>query len=57
MMACRLVALYKAAGVFPVIIGDIICRLLTNCVLLATVSNETDACGNLNICARLVVGI
>ena len=56
-MACRLVALYKAPGFFPVGIGEIIRRLLTNCVLLVTGAVQTEACGNLNLCARLVVGI
>ena len=52
-----LVALYKAPGVIPVKIGDIIHCLLIKCVLLLTCATETEACVNLNLCARLVAGI
>ena len=38
MMACCLVSLDKASGVFPVGIGEIIRCLLANCVLLVTSS-------------------
>ena len=56
MTACHLVALDKAPRVFHVVIGEIIRRLLVKCVLLVTGATATEACGNLNLCAKLGAG-
>ena len=56
-MGCCLVAVYKAPGTCPVVIGDIILRLLSKCVLLVTDITEKDACAQINFYARLGSGI
>ena len=57
MMACFLVGLDKAPGVCPVVIGEIICRLLSKCVLLVTGSIAIEEHDNLNLCSGSVEGI
>ena len=57
MMASCLVSLYKALGVRPVGIGEIIRPLLTKCDLLVIGATEIETCGNLDLCAILGVGI
>ena len=55
-MACHLVYLDKAPGVLPVIIGEIIRRLLTKCFLLVTVTTATDTYSNPKLCDGSVSG-
>lgn len=57
LMACRLVALDKMPGVRPVGIGEIYRRLMAKCLLKVVGHQATTACGNLNLCAGLPVGI
>ena len=56
-MACHLIDLNKAPGVLPVVIGEIIRRLLEKLVLKVTGESATEVCRNLQLCAGLQVGI
>ena len=57
LMANRLVPLDKRPGVRPIGIGSIIRRTLAKCLIKASGSQATAACGNLNLCAGLPSGI
>ena len=56
MMACSLITMDKEPGVQLVGIGDIIWQLCAKFILLVTGPTATEACGNLNLCARLGTG-
>jgi hypothetical protein len=56
-MACRLVALDKSPGVWPVGIDEVYRGLMTKCLLKVVGNQATDAAGNLNLCAGLSAGI
>ena len=56
-MACRLVALDKRPRVFPVGIGETLCKTLAKLVMRAAGDQAHTACGNLQLCAGLEVGI
>ena len=49
-MAFHLASLYKTPGVHPVVIREIICRLLSKCILIATSIKNMDTFRNLNLC-------
>ena len=57
MIACRLIALDKAPGFYPVSIRDIIFRLLAKCDLLETGATSTEAHRNINLYDGLGAGI
>ena len=57
LMACRLVALDKIIGVRPVGIGETLRWALDKLVIRAAGYQAKTACGNLQLCAGLEVGI
>jgi hypothetical protein len=57
MVVFRLVALDKQPGVRPVGIGKIYHQLMAKYVISVIGHQATAACGNLNLCTGLPVGI
>ena len=57
LIACRLVELDKRPGVRPVGIGETLRRALAKLVMKAARDQAKTACGNLQLCTGLKVGI
>lgn len=57
LMSSRLVALDKCPGVRPIGIGECLRRILSKCMILATGSEVTEACGQWQLCSGLNCGI
>lgn len=56
-MSSRLVALDKCPGVRPIGIGECLRRILSKCMIEATGSEITEACGQSQLCSGLSSGI
>ena len=54
---CRLIALDKQTGIFPVFVGETWRRLFAKCVLRVTGPEATSACQDDQLCAGLNAGI
>lgn len=57
LMSSRLVALDKCPGVRPIGIGECLRRIISKCMILATSSEVTEACGHSQLCSGLSSGI
>jgi uncharacterized C2H2 Zn-finger protein len=57
LMSSRLVALDKCPGVRPIGIGECLRRIISKCMILATGSEVTEACGQSQLCSGLSSGI
>ena len=52
-MACRLLALDKAPVFSPVVNREIICHLLSKCVIFVTGAIAIKSCVNIKLCSGL----